>query len=288
MYADDIVMFNKSEAGMNLYLKQLEEYCNKWRLTISVKKTKILIINKKTAAVNFKLYNTTLEIVSNYCYLGIMIANSGTFKSAIKYLIKKASNAYFAIRKEINFQNNTSPKVMLRLFDSVIQPVMLYGCEIWGVFGFRKSSTDYLKKYLLNMRHEFETLHTKLCRNILGVHRNATECLVKAELGRFPLISVIVKHVYSYWQHVMNSDPCSLIRNVVLGNTKPRILDYCSRVRLIFETLDCQALLPKVNSTYEIKKNCTKVKLAYQNMYTKYFFDMLKQKVERPQSGGRF
>ena len=45
MYADDIVLLNKTEHGMNLYLNQLEQYCNKWRLRISVQKTKILIIN---------------------------------------------------------------------------------------------------------------------------------------------------------------------------------------------------------------------------------------------------
>ena len=80
MYADDIVLLNKTEHGMNLYLNQLEQYCNKWRLRISIQKTKILIINNKTPTAKFMLYKAKLDIVDTYCSLGIMISNTGTFK----------------------------------------------------------------------------------------------------------------------------------------------------------------------------------------------------------------
>ena len=112
----------------------------------------------------------------------------------------------------------------------MIQPILLYGSEIWAVHGFRKNDVSYIKKYLLNIKHEFEIVHTKMCRNVLGVHRRATEILVKAELGRYPLMCNIVKNIYSYWQHLLNSKQSSLLRQIVLGNSKCHTMDYCSRV----------------------------------------------------------
>ena len=289
MYADDIILLNKTEAGMNIFLKQLEDYCNKWRLTISVKKTKIIIINCKRQPVRFKLYNTTLEIVDKYCYLGIMITKTGNLKAAIDRLNKKASNAYFGIRKEFNFQNNASPKVILKLFDTMIQPILLYGSEIWGVYGYRKCTMEYIRKYLLNIKHMFEDLHTKMCRNALGVHKTATEILVKAELGRYPLMCNIVKNIYSYWQHLLGSKESSLVRKVVLDNPAHNVMHYRTRVENIFESMNCEHLLQcHVRKKCDLKRNCHNVVTVYKNLYNDYFFNVLKDKANRPESGGRF
>ena len=289
MYADDIVLLNKTEHGMNLYLNQLEQYCNKWRLRISVQKTKILIINNKTPTAKFMLYKAKLDIVDTYCYLGIMISNTGTFKKAINHLLRKASNAYFSIRKEFNFYNNTSPKVLLKLFDSMIRPILLYGCEVWGVFEFRKSTADYLKKYLLSVKHTFESLHTKMCKNVLGVNRNATELLVKAELGRYPMMCNIVQCIYSYWQHIQKSSPTSMVRKVILENTRHNVLHYSTRVTRLFEAMQCKHLLQiKITKHCDVKRYCKNVRLLYQNMYKQYFFDILKEKEQMCQSAGRF
>ena len=80
----------------------------------------------------------------------------------------------------------------------------------------RKSTEDYLKKFLLSIKHTFEELHTQMCRNPLGLNHNATEVLVKAELGRYPLMSNIIQSTYSYWQHLMNSSNESYVKKIVL------------------------------------------------------------------------
>ena len=89
---------------------------------------------------------------------------------------------------------------------------------------------EYIRKYLLSIKHMFEGLHTKMCRNALGVHKSATEILVKAELGRYPLMCNIVKNIYSYWQHLLGSKESSLIRKVVLDNPAHNVLHYRTRV----------------------------------------------------------
>ncbi len=59
----------------------------------------------------------------------------------------------------------------IELFDRMIAPIMLYGCEVWGP-----------KKHT-----ETEKLHLKFFKHILGVHGRSTNNMSYGELGRFSL-----------------------------------------------------------------------------------------------------
>ena len=171
----------------------------------------------------------------------------------------------------------------------MIQPILLYGCELWGLYGWKKDKQ--ILGHLLNGRHPFEDLHSKMCRNALGVHRRATECLVISELGRYPLMINVVKHIYSYWQHVLNSKRTSLVRQVLeSGMTKTATghLTYVSRIKMLFETLEVPHLIQKSDKICNIKKKGSELKNKLRDKYKKQFFELLKCKKERLQSGGRF
>ena len=47
LYADDIVLFSESEAGLQKGLVLLEEYCNRWQLSVNSVKTKVVIFLKR-------------------------------------------------------------------------------------------------------------------------------------------------------------------------------------------------------------------------------------------------
>ena len=100
-----------------------------------------MIVNKdRNKTYNFKIYDTKLEIVTSYKYLGITVSQTGHFKLAIDELAQKAARAYYFIRKDFNFRNNTSLKVILKLFDKMVQPILPYSSEIWGLFGWKENS----------------------------------------------------------------------------------------------------------------------------------------------------
>ena len=85
-----------------------------------------------------------------------------------------------------------------------------------------------------------------MCRNTLGVHRKATEILVKAELGRYPLMSNIIKHIYTYWQHVYNSKDTSILHSFIISNIeKDRNADfnYYSRIKGLLLLLDSENMI---------------------------------------------
>jgi hypothetical protein len=63
-----------------------------------------------------------------------------------------------------------SVKIQLDLFDKMIKPILLYGCEVWG-FG---------KNEVL------ERVHLKFCKILLKLKSSTPNYMVYGELGRYP------------------------------------------------------------------------------------------------------
>ena len=82
-----------SKEGLQKCLDDLQIHCNKWKLKVNTKKTKILILNKSGRLLkkhHFVFERETLEIVQEFKYLGIIIKASGIFNKGISELINKA------------------------------------------------------------------------------------------------------------------------------------------------------------------------------------------------------
>ena len=71
----------------------------------------------------------------------------------------------------------------LDLFDKLVKPILLYGCEIWG-----SGNNDILEK-----------VHLKFCKIILHLKATTPNCMVYGELGRYPLdIDIKLRNIL-YW-----------------------------------------------------------------------------------------
>ena len=291
MYADDLVIFSETENGMKKCLAKLECFCSKWRLSVNTTKSKILIINQpKRHDISFRLFKNKLEIVNSYKYLGIIIDKTTNFKSATEELGKKATRAYYAIKKHFNFNNNTATKTAIKLFESMVQPILLYGCEIWGMFGWRRNDIASIKHFLFNNKHKFEHLHIKMCKNTLGINKHASDIMATAELGRYPLLSNIIKYTYSYWQHILNSKTNSLLHQTLMhmkkqhsnGNT-----NFFSRFHSLLSALGKPELILQCK-TSQIHDKSNDLRKAYCSKYEKHFFNTLQEKGGGTGSGGKF
>ena len=134
LYADDTVILSENADDLQIALNGMNEYCKENKLTINVTKTKIVILSKGKVHFHptFKLNNGTVEVVSNYTYLVIVINYNGRFNVAIQRTYKLARKAIFAILQKINTLINLDIDTMLNLFDCTVAPILYYGCEIWG------------------------------------------------------------------------------------------------------------------------------------------------------------
>ena len=70
-------------------------------------------------------------MVDSYVYLGTTFSCNGKYKEAIKKQIIQAQRALFVIKANKDLFN-LPIDIMLDLFDKMILPILIYGCEIWG------------------------------------------------------------------------------------------------------------------------------------------------------------
>ncbi len=191
-------------------------------LPINMEKSKIMIFQKKPRLADkkyeFTIGGTILNHVTCYNYLGLTISASGQFNTAIKDLTDKARRAFYSIRRPL-FKFNPPIKLWLKIFDSIIKPILLYGSEIWG--------PKFKLKYETWDKNPVEIFHLEFCKNILGIHRNAPNLGCRAELGRFPLLSEIQRESSEFWFHLSDTPTDSYHHSAfTIGKNTQRVTPY--------------------------------------------------------------
>ena len=135
MYADDIVLFGKSPKDLQNALDSLAEYCNKWKLTVNTNKTKIMVFRNGGCLpnnLNFVYNNSIIEIVSKFCYLGVVFTSGGSNSETQKILSGQALKAVFTLNKYLYNFTSLSPSHKLDLFDKLVTPILNFASEVWG------------------------------------------------------------------------------------------------------------------------------------------------------------
>ena len=72
-----------------------------------------------------------IKVVDRYPYLGINLKPSGSMQYAVSELTDKASRAWYAISNVLYKHKRLPVSRAFQLFDSLIKPIALYGCEFW-------------------------------------------------------------------------------------------------------------------------------------------------------------
>jgi exonuclease III len=191
LWADDLILLAESKGELQILLDNIFNYCKRWQLLVNLSKSKIMIINGKKNDNPIFLYNNIpLEIVHKYKYLGVIFSDSrNVFLHHITYTETIASRAIFSLNGYLYNLNQTPPPISMKLFDTLVQPIIEYASEIWSVC----TSIDTL-----------ETLYLKFLKCTLGVRPQTPTAAIFGDIGRYPLhIRLQVKAV-KYW--------CKLIR----------------------------------------------------------------------------
>ena len=80
LYADDSVIFAETPEILQHLLKKAKNYCDKWKLKLNARKCKIIIFSRGKVRKYPKFYigDETIEVVSNFLYLGLKVNYSRT------------------------------------------------------------------------------------------------------------------------------------------------------------------------------------------------------------------
>ena len=129
LYADDIVLLSNCEEGLQSMLVLLEEWCCKWGLTINGNKSKVMhfrSLSVDKTVFPFTCRDETLEIVSQYKYLGLILTEHFDFLEMAKSVTISASRALgFSICKDkalggMPFKNSNASLNVIILWCSLL------------------------------------------------------------------------------------------------------------------------------------------------------------------------
>jgi len=184
LYADDTLILSETPEGLQRALNILVDYCDRWKLVVNRDKTKIVIFQKRKSRriPEFSMYGQQLEVVDDFRYLGVTFNYNASFNKCRDMLSKNATKAMFFVLKKIR-EMSLDIDTGFQLFDSMVKPILLFSCEVWGY-----ENISVLEK-----------VHLKFCKYMLGLNRSTPNIMVYGETGRFPLYLEISKRMVKYW-----------------------------------------------------------------------------------------
>ena len=131
-YADDIALLSTNARHLQQKANVLNENAKKSGLHINMKKTKVMHLNLTEPHPQIMIDGEELEAVDDFTYLGSNISAENSVQKDISVRINKARNSYCSLRN-IWKSNIYSLKTKLRLFNSNVISVLLYGCQSWSL-----------------------------------------------------------------------------------------------------------------------------------------------------------
>ena len=128
-FADDVALLSHTLKQMQDKTDNIKENSAKLGLTINTAKTKFLRL-KTNNNQNLKVDNEPIEEVEQFVYLGSVITTTGGTTEDVDARIKKAKGAFAQLSKLWNARD-ISLRTKMRLFQSNVKSVLLYGSESW-------------------------------------------------------------------------------------------------------------------------------------------------------------
>ena len=168
-------------------------------------KTKIICFGLYRKPV-FKLNDNVVEVVSVFNYLGVTFSKNGRFANAMKNNVNKATKAMHSLRRTF-YEKNIPIDIQLDLFEKTIEPILLYGAEIWG-----SDDTSIIEKYYM-----------KTLKQIMGVKHSTPTYMVLGETGKLPIRFKIDKQIFTFWYRLVTGKQeklsCEIYKIMTLDKT---------------------------------------------------------------------
>jgi hypothetical protein len=193
VYADDISLISdKKEHFQNAVIEWGSIYQDRG-LEINTAKTKIMKISKvqDNEELNIKWNESTLEVVEQYNYLGVIVTNDGRTDKEINNRIEKASQIYYEINNMVQGKKEVEPKAKIQIYKSVHIPTLKYGAESWQI----------------TTKHESRIVATemKFLRRIVGKTRRDKwrNNRIRETLDQEPILNYIERRSIKLYDHVL-------------------------------------------------------------------------------------
>jgi hypothetical protein len=129
-------------------------------LEVNAEKTKYMLLSHlQNAGQNhdIKIDNRSFENVTQLKYLGTTVTNTNLIQEEIKRRLNFSNACCYSVQN-LSSLRLLSKNIKIRIYKSMILPVVLYGCEIWSL--------------TVRQEHRLRVFENKVLSGIFGLTRN--------------------------------------------------------------------------------------------------------------------
>ena len=178
-FADDLALLSHKQQQMQNKTSSLASHASQVGLHIHPNKSKILKVNaSSTEAV--KLGDNNLEEVETFTYLGSVVNQQGGTDADVKTRIGKARASFLAL-KNIWRSHLITPRTKIRLFNSNIKSVLLYGAETWRT---TKTTTRRVQTFINSCLRKILKIHWPVTISNADLWQRTNQVPVEEEIRR--------------------------------------------------------------------------------------------------------
>ena len=156
-----------------------------------------MIFNRANKIVkgNCMIKDVPIESVKTFKYLGFTInAKNCSFLPTVNDLSTRANRAIFVLNNKIKL-SKLPIKLALKVFNSQIVPILLYGCEVWGPY----MNLDFNQWD----KTKCEQVQTQFVKRLLGCNIHTSNAMILRDVGCRPLLVTILERALLYYKTIM-------------------------------------------------------------------------------------
>ncbi|KAM9425629.1 uncharacterized protein KZ484_011473 [Pholidichthys leucotaenia] len=137
LFADDAALVAHSEEHLQNLLNRFSNACKAFRLSISLKKMKVMCQGSKaTPALTIKDY--TLDVVLQFTYLGSTTSDNASLDVKLGKRIRKAATNMAKLSARVWENKKLTNQTKIAVYHPCVMSTLLYGSDSWATYAGQK------------------------------------------------------------------------------------------------------------------------------------------------------
>ena len=112
-------------------------------------------------------------------------------------LKKKGLRASYLISKNVGM--NSKPSTSLKIFEKVVEPILLYNCEVSLAYMPKAWDYNMFTDKMWETGSEVNRVVLGFLRQVLGLHKKSSTLAMLAEAGKYPISVKVFTCIVKYW-----------------------------------------------------------------------------------------